>query len=402
MLKLSFLFVKSRAKNTQKGTLRLRVSVDGERATTDKSTKLFLHEENWDKEKQQAFGCREAKQINNKLYKLSEQAKDTYDRFYAKEVAFSANDIIRTLRNRNPKLVDLMETYRLHRAKVVQPETIRSHKGRKDTGVRYLTRMKLKNVKASQFMQKDAERMYNIMQEDGLSHNYSVRIISFIKSTLTYAVTENLIERNNLVQMTFIRIKNALKYLELDELVSIEQTFFSTKCLQEARDCFLFQCYTGLHYKELKMLDHRHHIKEDRNGKRYIEIQRSKTEFFSPDPCIIPLIEEAEEILQRYKNVLPVRSGQVYNRYLKEVAKLNGIDKSLTSKWGRSTFATLMANYGVTIPSVSKMLGHSSIQVTERYYTTIRQETVRKEIDKSIKEIRKDRKKRNLNNAHPM
>jgi integrase len=82
-------------------------------------------------------------------------------------------------------------------------------------------------------------------------------------------------------------------------------------------------------------------------------------------------------IVERYKNhpqcvnwdrVVPVRSNQKLNEYLKEIADLCGIPKRLTYHMARHTFATTVTlNNGVPIDTVSKMLGHKKLQTTQIY-----------------------------------
>lgn len=81
--------------------------------------------------------------------------------------------------------------------------------------------------------------------------------------------------------------------------------------------------------------------------------------------------------MDKYKNhpvciknnrVLPVLTNQKMNAYLKEIADLCGIEKKLSTHTARHTFATTvtLANH-VSIEVVSKMLGHSSINMTKKY-----------------------------------
>jgi site-specific recombinase XerD len=66
--------------------------------------------------------------------------------------------------------------------------------------------------------------------------------------------------------------------------------------------------------------------------------------------------------------LLPVLSNQKSNAYLKEIANLCGINKTLTTHLARHTFATTVTlSNGVPIESVSKMLGHKSIKTTQHY-----------------------------------
>jgi site-specific recombinase XerD len=56
------------------------------------------------------------------------------------------------------------------------------------------------------------------------------------------------------------------------------------------------------------------------------------------------------------------------NAYLKEIADLSGIKKTLTTHLARHTFATTLTLYnGVSIESVSEMLGHKNLKTTQHY-----------------------------------
>ncbi len=64
--------------------------------------------------------------------------------------------------------------------------------------------------------------------------------------------------------------------------------------------------------------------------------------------------------------VFPVLSNQRYNSYLKEIGAILGIEKNLTTHTARKTFASTVLLYNdVPIEIVSKLLGHSSIAITE-------------------------------------
>ena len=66
--------------------------------------------------------------------------------------------------------------------------------------------------------------------------------------------------------------------------------------------------------------------------------------------------------------VLPVLSNQKMNAYLKEIATLCGISKTLTFHIARHTFATTVTlSNKVPIETVSKMLGHRSLKQTMIY-----------------------------------
>lgn len=142
-------------------------------------------------------------------------------------------------------------------------------------------------------------------------------------------------------------------------------------------------------------------IEFGRDGTDWIRIRRSKT----GKAANIPLLPSVKEIVVKYENdpicgakgvLLPVLSNQKMNAYLKEIADLCGIEKNLTTHCARHTFATTvtLAN-NVPIESVSKMLGHSDLRMTQ-HYARILDQTVAAEMDKLAKKMspKKSKKKK--------
>jgi len=169
--------------------------------------------------------------------------------------------------------------------------------------------------------------------------------------------------------------REALTERELDTLMKEK---FDIDRLNHVKDIFLFCCFTGLAYSDVKKLSDEHIVK-NLQGQRIIKTQRAKTNTRST----VPLLEPAEKILQKYQDykltnprglLLPVISNQKLNAYLKEIATVCKITKKLTFHLARHTFATTvtLAN-GVPIESVSRMLGHSSLKTTQIYAKVVDQ-----------------------------
>ena len=148
---------------------------------------------------------------------------------------------------------------------------------------------------------------------------------------------------------------------------------------QVSRDMFLFSCYTGLSYTDVYHLTAEHIIHE--SDMDWIRKPRVKT----GNVCHIPLLPEASAIIERYKGIhtrafrheppkgylLPIPGCDTLNIHLKKIARLCGIQKTLTYHMARHTFASQMTlSEGVSIESVSKMLGHSQIKTTQVYAET--------------------------------
>jgi integrase len=162
------------------------------------------------------------------------------------------------------------------------------------------------------------------------------------------------------------------RYLTADELRCISEREFGIERVNQVRDMFLFSCYTGLAYADIKKLS-----KEDldyrADGRVWVITKRQKTK----NESRVPLLPLALALLQKYSDhpecsgtatVLPVLSNQKMNGYLKEIGNLSGVEKALTTHVARHTFATTVtSNKGVPLESVSKRLGHKNIKETQRY-----------------------------------
>lgn len=133
------------------------------------------------------------------------------------------------------------------------------------------------------------------------------------------------------------------------------------KYLDEARDLFVFQCYTGLAFADMLALNQKSIIK-DKDG-YYIRRKRIKT----GETYVVVLLKPALAVLKKYKFKLPVPQYQTYLHELKILGELLGFDFRLTSHIGRHSFATLALSKGIPIEIVSKMLGHTNIATTQIY-----------------------------------
>ena len=160
--------------------------------------------------------------------------------------------------------------------------------------------------------------------------------------------------------------------LTKEELTAIAEKQFPIDRLKLVRDIFLFSCYTGLAYVDVKKLKRSEMVKGI-DGDLWIYTNRQKTDTLSR----IPILPAALKVVKRYEDnpqcivddlLLPVMSNQKMNAYLKEIADLCGISKLLTFHIARHTFATTVTlNNGVPIESVAKMMGHTSIKTTQIY-----------------------------------
>jgi len=138
---------------------------------------------------------------------------------------------------------------------------------------------------------------------------------------------------------------------------------------------FVFSTFTGLAYADLCNLS-RQHIYKERNGSMWIRIKRQKT----GSECNIQLLDIPIQIIEKYKpeqrgdKIFHTRSITTVEVNLKKIAKLCGIEKSITYHMSRYNFATLITlSQGVPLETVSRMMGHKCFRTTQIYASLTRQ-----------------------------
>lgn len=202
----------------------------------------------------------------------------------------------------------------------------------------------------------------------GCNPNTTAKFMQFFKRIVIIAKNNGWIKADPFANYK-IRIKKVDRgYLHQAEVEAIMAKKFSTKRLEQVRDIFVFSCFCGLAYIDVKNL-RKENIRTSFDGNLWIIGKREKTDVsFS-----IPLLDVPKRILEKYEGslpdnrILPVPSNQKMNAYLKEIGALCEIDKELSFHLARHTFATLTLSKGVSIESVSKMLGHTNIRTTQIY-----------------------------------
>ena len=204
------------------------------------------------------------------------------------------------------------------------------------------------------------------------SHNTAFKYVSNLKKIIRIAYRNGWIAAD-----PFINYKTKFKivdreFLLEDEIKSIIEKETTIERLNVVKDIFIFCCFTGLAYIDVKKLS-KDNILLGIDGEYWVKTKRTKTD----SRTNIPILPIAQSILNKYTDhpdisnsdkVLPVLSNQKMNTYLKEIADICGIQKNLTFHLARHTFATTVTlNNGVPIESVSKMLGHKSLRATQHY-----------------------------------
>lgn len=225
----------------------------------------------------------------------------------------------------------------------------------------------------------------NITKFDDYLHRRGIKQTSvwgYHKTLKTYvreALRLELIEKDPYANMKVERGKSEWgRYLTIEELDTMMDAKMPTESIDKVRDLFVLQCLTGMAYADLMAFDF---SKVTKKGDTYVlHDERRKTGV----GFTVVLLPKAMEILRKYDYKLPNITNAQYNMRLKVVADACGIEKPISSHYGRRTCGMVLLNKGFPIEVVAKVLGHSNIQTTQEAYARILDETVEREFERKF------------------
>ena len=202
-----------------------------------------------------------------------------------------------------------------------------------------------------------------------LSHNTAQKKLKLLKTMTIFAQKRGIIMHDPFLDIKFHTKPVDRGFLTEDEVsLIVAKDLTRLPRLELVRDIFIFSCFTGLAYIDVRNLTPEDIVVMD--DKEWVMSKRKKTNI----AFNVLLLDLPKAIISKYNHdtyrdgkLFPILSNQKMNSYLKEIADICGIKKNLTFHLARHTFATLCLSKGVPMESVSKMLGHTNIRTTQIY-----------------------------------
>ena len=380
--KVSILFYAKKAKTASNGLIPIytRITVNGKRI--ELSTNRFVENSKWSTEAGKIKGMsEEARSINNHLDLIKNQIRDAEMELVYKKIPISTETIKNRLLGLDNHVRMLVPIFQDHNNKIKElvgkeyaPGTLQRYKTSLSHTVDFLkwkynssdidiTYIDHSFITDYEFYLRSVRNCANNTAVKYIKNFHKVIKICLDNDWITKNPFSNYKAKLNEVEREF------LSELEINNLINKD---FSIQRLALVRDIFLYGCFTGLAYIDVKNLT-LNHINIGIDGNKWIFTHRQKTE----TPSKIPLLPVPEMLIEKYKShpqcvnqnkLLPILTNQRMNSYLKEIAAACGINKELTFHIARHTFATTVTlSNGVPIETVSKMLGHKNIQTTQHY-----------------------------------
>ena len=380
--KLSILFYAKRAKTTADGLLPIyiRVTVDGERI--EMSTKRYTSPDKWSVEGNRMKGTSaEAKAVNAYLDALKAKVYEYQQQLIREDEEVNAENMrnkILGIEKRKHMLVAIFKQHNDEIKALIGKDYAPATHIRYETSLKHTVHYLQWKYKISDIDIRKIDHEFITGYEFYLKsvckccQNTTSKYIKNFGKIIRICLANGWIERNPFINYKSKIIEVERVFLSIEEIEILLNKEFVMERLNQVKDIFLFSCFTGLAYADVKKLSPRN-IGLGIDGERWIFINRTKTDTRSN----IPILPIAATILEKYRNhpqvvmkgkLLPVLSNQKMNAYLKEIADLCGFNKELTFHIARHTFATTVTlSNGVPIESVSKMLGHKNLKTTQHY-----------------------------------
>lgn len=369
-------WLKSRTDKNGKSPITMTIGANGERAEFQTGKKI--EPENWDNGKQQAKGkTTEAKLLNTYLSQLR-------NKVYLKEIELMQRGFLITARLLRDAVVDkvdalnektLFQVFSEHneeQGKMIGKGISKSTHWLSEYTYRLLKEHVEQKYKRSDLYLRELnigfiQTFHTFLRTDkGMAQNSSTKHLKLLKKIINVAVANSYMTFNPFMTYKVEREPVEIDFLDEEELRRIINFDTPLPRLERAKDMFLFGCFTGLSYIDIKTLAPEH-FERDGAGRIWIKKRRVKTGVLSR----IPLLPIAKMILDKYRGgekLLPIQDPADVNKYLKDIAILCNINKRITFHTSRHTFAsTVTLANNISLEVVSKMLGHTNTRMTTHY-----------------------------------
>lgn len=380
--KITLHFYAKSTKANSKGLLPIyvRLTIEGKRF--EYSTKKFVESSKWSPELCKMKGnSEEARSINSLLDFTRNRINEIHFELLKENKGITIEEFKNKLLGIKERERLLIPIFEEHNRKIKELIGLEYAAG---TYERYVTSLKhTKDFLFWKYNQRDipiskidhafiTEYEFYLRSERKCANNTAVKYIKNFHKIINQCLANGWIDKDPFANYKS-KVKEVIReYLDENEIEKIINKDLHMERLGVVRDIFIFSCFTGLAYIDVKQLTP-DNIAMGIDGEKWIYKNRQKTDTTSK----IPLLPTALEILRKYENhplcvnknrLLPILSNQKMNSYLKEIATLCNIPKDLTFHIARHTFATTITlTNGVPIESVSKMLGHTNIKTTQHY-----------------------------------
>ena len=375
--KVLFYLKRNKEKTQSVVPLMGRITVNG--TISQFSAKLSVPERLWEVRGGRAKGrSLEADRINRYLDDIRSQIDRHYRDIRDRESYVTAEKVKNAWLGFGKRYRTLLSTFRSF------TEDLHGRIGvdrSKNTWYRYLATMKhlqafltakyrVSDIALAELEQSFIEQFHVYLKtERALKLTSICRYLDCLINVVKVSFNDGIMPRNPFASYRYNEPTPERAFLNEEEILTLQHAALRTKKQRIIRDLFLFSCFTGICYADMKSLVWKQ-FEQDAHGDWWVTGNRCKTD----TQYVVKLLPAALSILERCRDDGAERVFSfiphlnTVDRSLKRIAVLCGIEKKLTFHMARHTYATTICLMnGVSLETLSKMLGHKRITTTQTY-----------------------------------
>ncbi len=390
--KLLFYVKKNEPKKNGNSPIMARITIDGKQSAF--GTKLEINAKNWDLKHGRVLGkSAQALNINQKLDNIRGRIDAIYEDMLKHDgfatarkvkleflgVGVMDDAILKVFNDRNEdfkKLVDKEERAESTYNKYV---TVYNHLSM------FINERYHRNDMAFRELTNDFIREFDfyLRYDNQLAHNtvwvYTMPVLSLVE----LAIKRGLIRDNPFEDYKISMEETDRGYILKEDVEKLMMIKSPHKRYEVVKDLFIFSCFTGLAYADIKKLT-RNNIQSFFDGHQWIISRRKKSDVSSN----VRLMEIPKRIIEKYLGttrnefIFPVPTNATCNKHIAKLIEAAEIitEQKVTFHTARHTFGTMFLTEGVPLESLSKMMGHKNISTTQ-IYAKITSQKISKDMD---------------------
>ncbi|MFT4645937.1 MAG: integrase/recombinase XerD [Planctomycetota bacterium] len=363
----------------------LRITKDRKVKLISLGVKCFPNE--WDESNQMLKKSHnKCIQTNRVLLKMKSKALEIINEFILNEDDFTLTQFEMKFRGKDLSKVTVLEFWNEKIEDLIKAGRVGNARAYKDTKTSFFKFQKNTKVMFKEITPEVLDKYETYMRSNGCTDGGIAVRMRELRALINDAIKKEVVQEKHypfkVYKISKLKGKGIKKALLREEIRLIEN--FDTDMyphLVDAKNYFLFSYYTrGMNFYDMMKLTW-----DNVQGDRIYYI-RSKTK----GRFTIKTLKPVKEILKYYKNqyrltpfVFPIllREGltpsqienrkaktlKKFNRQLKEIAKIQGLEKTISSYTARHSFATNLKHFGISTDVIGEAMGHSNVEITKAY-----------------------------------
>lgn len=390
--KLLFYLKKNELKKNGNAPIMARITIDGTPKTF--GTKLEINPNNWDLKHGRVQGkSAQALSINKKLDNIRGRIDKIYEDMLKHEgfatpqkvklsflgVGVMDDAILKVFSDQNEGFKKLVEMEERSQSTYNKYITVYNHLTTFIKERYHRDDMAFRELTADFIREFDFYLRYDLQSSHNTVWVYTMPVLSLVE----LAIKKGLIRDNPFQDYEINMEETDRGYILKEDVERLMMCAPSHPRYELVKDLFIFGCFTGLAYADIKKLT-RNNIQSFFDGHQWIISRRKKSDIASN----VRLMEIPKRIIEKYQGttrnefIFPVPTNATCNTHIGKLVEKAEIitEQKVTFHTARHTFGTMFLTEGVPLESLSKMMGHKNISTTQ-IYAKITSQKISKDMD---------------------